>query len=198
MDSRTRARRALGTLAATIVAGGVFAAQAGAHAHVSPSIVQQGQSETYTLVVPTEGDAQTTAVELTVPQGFQIGSFEAAPGWKREVQATGTGDEAVVSKVTWTGGHVPEPEAAYLRFQGSSDKAGDYAFKVRQTYSDGKVEEWTGPESSDSPAPIVQVKESLGGGGGTDTLTVVALILAALALLLGVAGLAQRGGRSLT
>src|SRR4051812_24863807 len=107
MYSSTRARRALGALAATLLAGGAFAAQASAHAHVSPSIVQKGQSETYTLVVPTEGTADTTSVELTVPAGFQIGSFEAAPGWKREVVATGEGDEAVVSKVTWTGGKVP-------------------------------------------------------------------------------------------
>jgi uncharacterized protein YcnI len=198
MHSSTRARRALGVFAAATLASGVLAAQAGAHAHVSPSIVQKGQSETYTLVVPSEGTADTTAVELTVPEGFQIGSFEAAPGWKRQVVATGEGDEAVVSKVTWTGGKVAEPEAAYLRFQGSSEKAGNFAFKVRQTYSDGKVEEWTGPESSDTPAPVVEVKDSLGGGGGTDTLTVIALIVAGLALLLGLAGLAGRGGRSLT
>ena len=33
-----------------------------------------------------EGDATTTKVVLTVPDGFSIDSFVAAPGWKRDVQ----------------------------------------------------------------------------------------------------------------
>jgi uncharacterized protein YcnI len=197
----THARRTAGVLVTAIGLSGAFAAQAGAHAHVSPSVVQKGRSETFTVVVPTEGTANTASVEVTVPEGFQIGSFEAAPGWKRSVKATGEGDEAIVSKVTWTGGKVPEPEAAYLRFQGEATKSGDYAFQVRQTYSDGKVEDWTGAASSETPAPIVQVKDALGGGGSeksSNTLAVIALILGIVALLLGLAGLAGRGGRSLT
>lgn len=197
----THARKAAGVLMTTAGLCGVFAAQAGAHAHVSPSVVQKGHSETFTVVVPTEGTANTKSVEVTVPDGFQVGSFEAAPGWKRSVKATGESDEAVVSKVTWTGGKVPEGEAAYLRFQGAAAKSGDYAFKVRQTYSDGKVVDWTGAESSETPAPVVQAVDSLGGGGAkksSNTLAVIALIVGIVALLLGLVGLAGRGGRSLT
>ena len=87
--STTHVRRALAVLGTSMLFGGLTAAQASAHAHVSPSIVQKGQSETYTVVVPTEGASDTTTVEVTVPDGFQIGSFEAAPGWKRSVVATG-------------------------------------------------------------------------------------------------------------
>ncbi|MDX6690880.1 MAG: hypothetical protein QOG15_2337 [Solirubrobacteraceae bacterium] len=196
------ARRVAGVLVSTIGFTGALVAQAEAHSHVSPSVVQKGHSETFTVVVPTEGTADTASVEVTVPAGFQIGSFEAAPGWKRSVKATGQGDEAVVSKVTWTGGKVPEGEAAYLRFQGEATKSGDYAFKVRQTYSDGKVADWTGAASSDTPAPIVTVKDSLGGGGSStsssNTLAVIALVVGILALLIGLAGMARRGGRSLT
>jgi uncharacterized protein YcnI len=193
-------RRAVGVLVTAVSVSCAFATEAGAHAHVSPSVVQKDASETYTVVVPTEGTATTSAVELTVPQGFQVGSFEAQPGWKRTVKATGEGDEAVVSKVTWSGGKVPEGEAAYLRFQGRATKSGDYAFKVRQTYSDGKVEDWTGPASSEAPAPVVQVKDSLGGGDSksSNTLALVALIAAIVALLLGVVAMLARGGRSLT
>ncbi|MFL5845468.1 MAG: DUF1775 domain-containing protein [Solirubrobacteraceae bacterium] len=198
-----RARTALGILATTIVAGGAFAAQAGAHAHVSPSVVQKG-SENFTLVVPSEG-GDTVSVELTVPDGFQIGSFEATPGVKREVVAEGEGDEAVISKVTWTGLKVPEGEAAYLRFQGRSEDAGDFALAVKQIYADGKVANWAGDEKSDEPAPHVVAVDSLGGAsasgsgdGGSSTTGTIALIVAILALLLGIAGLARRGGRSLT
>lgn len=214
-----RARTALGIIAATIAAGGVFAAQAGAHARVSPSLTQLGTSNVYTLVVPTESEtAKTTEVEMTVPEGFSIGSFEATPGVKREVVASGSGDEATISKVTWTGLNIPSGEGAFLRFSGRTEDAGDFKFLVTQTYSDGSVEEWTGDEDSDTPAPIVNVVESLGnaevstddhhGDGGdkasggddgdSDTMGTIALILAIVALLLGLVGLARRGGRSLT
>jgi uncharacterized protein YcnI len=208
-----RARTALGIFAATIAAGGLFAAQAGAHARVSPSLTQLGTSNVYTLVVPTESEtATTTEVEMTVPAGFSIGTFEAIPGVKREVVAEGTGDEATISKVTWTGLDVPSGEGAFLRFSGRTEDAGDFKFLVTQTYSDGKVSEWTGTEDSDSPAPIVSVVDSLGAAGGDQAATsgeasdddggnttgTIALILAILALLLGLAGLVRRGSRSLT
>jgi uncharacterized protein YcnI len=189
--------RPLSLAAAAVLLVLAFAPDAFAHAHVSPSVVEAGHSETFTVVVPTEGSASTTEVEVTVPDGFQVGSFEAAPGWKRSVVATGEGDEAVVSKVTWTGGKVPEPEAAYLRFQGEAEKAGDYTFKVRQTYDNGEVENWADGPDAETPAPVVTVADSL-GGGGTDALTVIALILGAAGLLVGGAALARRGGRSLT
>ena len=192
----TRTRGVLGVLAAALAASGLLAAQAGAHAHVSPSIVQKG-SENFTLVVPSEGGT-TTSVQVDVPDGLQIGAFEPLPGVKRTAVATGTGDEAVVSQVTWTGLKVPDGEAAYLRFQGSIEKAGDFALKVRQTYADGKVSDWSGPESSDSPAPRLEAVDELAAGGSSSTTGTIALIVAILALLLGLAAVARRGGRPLT
>ena len=196
MHRSTHMRKGLGVLALTIAIGGAFAAQAGAHAHISPSVVQKG-SENFTLVVPSEGGT-TTSVQITVPDGLQIGSFESVPGVKRSVVATGTGDEAVVSQVTWSGLKVPDGEAAYLRFQGRTEKSGTFALKVKQTYADGKVDDWSGPESSDSPAPTLKAVDELGGGGGSQTMGTIALIVAIVALLLGLAAVARRGGRSLT
>jgi len=60
---------------------------------------------------------------------------------------------------------------------------------VRQTYSDGSVVDWNGPESSDAPSPFIELKSSLDGGGGSDTLALVALALGAVALLVAVLGL---------
>ena len=86
----------------------VFADAAFAHAVISPPVAKAKVLQVYTLSVPTEEeDATTTEIELTVPDGFSIDSFAPSPGWKREVQATGSGEEAVVQKVTWTGGKVP-------------------------------------------------------------------------------------------
>lgn len=197
--ANARTRRATMALAGVAVVGlGAAAPPAMAHAHVSPSVVQRGHSETFTLVVPTEGQATTSAVELTVPGGFQLGSFEAAPGWKRSVRQTGSGDEAIVSKVAWAGGSVPGGEAAYLRFQGVADRSGPYAFKVRQTYSDGRVVEWTGSEGSDTPAPVVSVVDTITGDDGKSSTATIALVVAILALLVAIGALALRSGRPLT
>ena len=40
-----------------------------------------------------------------------------------------------------------------------------YTFQVEQTYSDGSIVNWAGPESSAAPAPTIEAESSLGGGG---------------------------------
>ena len=163
------------------------------HAALSPPVAKANVLQQFTLSVPTEEEgATTTSVELAVPSGFAIDSFEPSPGWKRIEQATGSGEEKVVQKVTWTGGSVPTDEDSVFRFNASLGSSKTYTLNVRQTYSDGKVVDWTGNESSDTPAPLVEGVSSR-GGGGTTTLTIVALIVGAVGVLLGIAGLATRG-----
>jgi uncharacterized protein YcnI len=177
---------------------GIAAAQAQAHAVVSPPVAKSGVLQQFTLSVPTEEEgASTTKIELDVPSGFAVDSFEAAPGWKRQVVAQGSGEEAVVQKIVWTGGHVPTEEDSVFHINGSATKNQTYKFRVLQTYSNGKVVDWSGPESSDNPSPVVEAKSALGGGGSSNTLGVIALIVAALALVLALVGLAG-GRRSLT
>jgi len=194
MTRRTRT----GVLALAAVAALVFAAAASAHAIVSPAVALDKKLQQFTLSVPTEKEGLTTTeIELTVPSGFAIDSFEPAPaGWKQQVQSTGSGESAIVQKVTWTGGDVPTDEDAVFRFNASTSGAKTYTFDVRQTYSDGSVVEWSGPESSDTPAPTIEAVSSL-GGGSSSTLAIVALAVGILALLVGIVGLATRGGRSL-
>ena len=156
-------------------------------------------AQQFTLSVPTEeAGATTTKIELTVPPGFAIDSFEPTPsGWKQQVQANGSGDSAVVQTVTWTGGATPTDEDSVFRFNASTGGAKTYTFDVRQTYSNGKVVDWNGTESSDTPAPTVEAVSSL-GGGGSSTLAIVALALGGLALVVSVVGLVARsGGREL-
>ena len=180
-----------------VAAGGALTlvGSALAHAEVSPTIVVSKKTEFFTLAVPTEKEnAATTQVEFTPPSGFSIDSFAPAAGWKREAQTTGTGENTVIQKVTWTGGKVPTEEDAVFQFLASTDAAKTYSFKVRQTYLDGTVVDWTGPESSDTPAPTIEAKSSL-GGGGSNTLGIVALAVAVLALVAAVAGLVGKSGR---
>jgi uncharacterized protein YcnI len=175
----------------------VGAGSAWAHAEVSPAIAPAKHAQVYTLAVPTEKEnAQTTQIELTVPDGFGIDSFVPSPGWKRNVQQTGSGEEAVIQKVTWTGGKVPTGEDAAFSFLATATSSKTYTFQVRQTYSDGSVVDWAGPESSDTPAPTVEAKSSF-GGGGSSTLALIALIIGAVGVVVGGVALLAGGRRAL-
>jgi uncharacterized protein YcnI len=190
-----RHRIALGVLVALTAL--TFTAVASAHARLSPPVAVAKELQLFTLAVPTEkANAQTTSIELTLPVGFSIDSFVPAAGWKRNVQTTGSGDAAVIQKVTWTGGSVPTGEDSAFSFLAIAAAASKtYTFSVRQTYSDGSVVDWAGPESADAPAPTVKAVSSF--GGGTSTLSIVALALAAIALIVSLVGLFARGGRTL-
>jgi len=185
--------RALVGLAAVCV-GLATASTAWAHAEISPPVTKSKTLQLFTLAVPTEKAAlTTTAIELTPPSGFGIDSFVPSPGWKRVVKQTGSGNSAVIQNITWTGGHVPTGEDSVFQFLASPDSSKTYTFKVRQSYSDGSVVDWSGPESSDAPAPVIEAKSSL-GGGGSSTLAIVALVVAVIAAALAVVALVTRGG----
>jgi uncharacterized protein YcnI len=191
----TKEKRIVKTFLALAVAALVVPAAASAHAHVSPPLVLKGESQVYTLAVPTEKEGlETTQIELTPPEGFSIDSFVPAPGWKRTVQQTGAGEDAVITKVVWTGGKVPTGEDAAFSFLGRAADAKTYTFGVRQTYSDGSVVDWSGPESSDTPSPTIEAKSSF-GGGSSSTLTIVALVLGVIGIVLGGVALLSGGGR---
>jgi uncharacterized protein YcnI len=164
-----------------------------AHARVSPAVSVSGKLQLYSLAVPTEKAGLTTAkIVMTVPAGFGIDSFAPPPpGWTAQLQQSGSGNNAVITQVTWTGGKTPTGEDSLFQFLAQPASAKTYAFHVQQTYSDGSIVDWAGPESSDAPAPTIEVKDSL-GGGGVSVLTIVALIIGALGLAAG--GFALLGG----
>src|SRR5437899_8407174 len=114
-----RKQLALGALVA--FAALATAESAAAHARMSPPIALAKEGQVFTLAVPTEKEgATTTSIELTPSAGFSIDSFLPAAGWKRTVQQTGSGEEAVITKVTWTGGAVPTGEDAAFSFLAST------------------------------------------------------------------------------
>ena len=172
----------------------VVATSASAHPRISPPVALAKAGTLFSLVVPTETDGLTTTkVVLTLPAGFSIDSFVASPGWTRSVVATGSGEAAVIQKVTWTGGKTPTGEDSLFQFLGQAAASKTYAFGVEQTYSDGSIVNWDGPESSDTPTATITAKSSL-GGGGSSPLALIALALAAVALIVGGVGLVGGGG----
>jgi uncharacterized protein YcnI len=185
--------------AVVVVLAAVVAGSAFAHAEMSPPVALASAAQLFTLAVPTEKeDATTTRIVLTVPDGFSIDSFAPAAGWKREVQATGSGEDTVIQKVTWTGGAVPAEEDAVFQFLALAKDAKTYTFQVEQTYSDGEVADWSGAEDSDTPAPTVEAVSSLGDGGdSSSTLAIVALVVGVIGVVLGGIALARGSGRTL-
>ena len=172
----------------------LFPALASAHASVSPAVSLSNQLQLYSLAVPTEKDGVTTTkVVMTVHDGFGIDSFVPPPrGWRQRVQQTGSGESAVITQVTWTGGRTPTGRDSVFEFLAQPASAKTYTFQVQQTSSDGSIANWSGPASSDSPAPTIRAAKSL-GGGGSSTLSIVALVVGALGLLAGGFALVSRG-----
>ena len=195
MTRRFRGPRRTAALSALALAGAlVIASTASAHARISPAVSVSKELQLYSLAVPTEKEnVSTTAIELTVPTGFSIDSFVPSPGWQRKIQSTGSGENAVVQKVTWTGGKVPTEEDSLFQFLAQPASTGTYTFQVRQTYSDGSIVTWADPESGADPAPAIEVKSSL-GGGGVPVLTIFALIAGIIGILVGGFALVSRGG----
>jgi len=198
-------------------------AVAGAHVTVQPNTATAGAFTRLDVRVPNEQDkASTTKVQLKLPDGFVFASYEPVPGWNVKVGKTKlakpvkTDDGEVteqVSTITWTaqGDRNGIPPGAFRDFGLSVQvpgKAGDkLTFKAVQTYSNGEVVRWIGPEGSDAPAPIVSVEAASDTGtaapattpapakpasssssdsGSSDTLSIIALIA-------GIAGLAAGG-----
>ena len=193
MNLKSLAGRA--TLAAVVagVVGMWLPALASAHARVSPAVSLSGKLQLYSLAVPTEKSGLTTTnLVMTVPSGLGIDSFvPPSPPWHVQLAQTGSGDNAVVTKVTLTGGNTPTGEDTLFQFLAQPASAKTYTFQVQQTYSDGSIVNWAGSESSAYPAPTIQAVSSL-GGGGVSLLTIIALVVGVLGLLAG--GFALIGG----
>jgi len=178
-----RVRRYLVVCALAAAAALVAASGAWAHAELTPAVVVSKHAQEFGLLVPTEKEsATTTSIELTVPSGFAIDSFVPSPGWKRTEQTKGSGEEAIVQMVTWTGGKVPTGEDAAFHFLATPNDSKTYDFEVR-----------SGPESSDTPAPTIQAKSSF--GGSSSLLAIVALAVAGVALLVAAVAALAGGGR---
>ena len=172
-------------------------------------------------------DAATTKVDVKFPPGFAEASYERVPGWSIKVtkaklaKPIRTDDGPVtegVSRITWTAKSTTDgiPPGAFQDFGLSVQvpgKAGDtLTFKALQTYSNGTVVRWIGAKGSDTPAPTVRVAQAGDGeasappapaakapssGGSSNDLAITALIVGALGLITGMAGLmaARRGRR---
>ena len=121
--NRRRVARRRGDRARRWVAFLTVTSAAFAHAALSPPVAETGVLQQFTLAVPTEKEgATTTEIQLTVPAGVAIDSFEPEPGWKRTVSASGSGEAAVVNRSPGRAAPCPPTRTAVFRFQATLDR----------------------------------------------------------------------------
>ena len=140
-----------------------------AHVVVSPEEVPAGSYEKLTVSVPTERDVPTTEVRVEVPEGFEVLGVQPEPGWSYDFEEEG----GTITAITWSGGEIAPREFQEFRFQTRTpEEGGEFAWNAFQTYENGEVVEWSGPEGSEEEASLVRVAEGSGGAeGGSDAAT---------------------------
>jgi uncharacterized protein YcnI len=181
--------------AGVLVAALALAPSAFAHAELFPNQIPSGDGYLLSLAVPNEKDnASTTQIQLTMPADFDLEHVAPVPGWTVSVagQHKVKGELQGGNSITWKG-ELDGTKLAVLPFVGVPKKAQQYAFTVRQTYSDGSVVLWNGDESSETPAAHItasaEQSSSGGGSGSSKTIAIIALIVGGLGLVVGGAGL---------
>ena len=167
------------TAAAVLAAALALPAAASAHVTLQPSTAPADGFTRLDVRVPNErDDAATVKVDVQLPPGFAFVSYEPRPGWKVAVKRAkaeqpievegGFEVDEEVRQITWSGGRIGPGEFVDfgLSLRMPKGEAGDkLTFKALQTYDDGDVVRWIGPEDADEPAPIVTLTGASSGGG---------------------------------
>jgi uncharacterized protein len=190
-------------LFAALAAATIAPATAQAHVTLQPGTAPAGQFTRLDVRVPNErDDANTTKIEVQLPDGFASASYEPVPGWSVEVETGAletpiqTDDGEItegVKQITWTADSDEDgiPPGAFqdfgLSFRVPGEAGDTLEFKALQTYAGGEVVRWIGAEGSDNPAAVVTVVEPSGsdaashGGGASEEATPAATNAAAAA-----------------
>lgn len=192
-------------LALAVAAGSlVIPAFASAHVTIKPEALPAGGYARIDVRVPNESDkASTDRVEVQMPDGFAGVSYAPVPGWETDVKTSGTGQQ--VDTITWTaaegnGGIAPGQFQDFGLSVKMPDSPGEtLTFPAVQSYSDGEVVRWIGSPDSEEPAPTVALGAPAEDGHGAtapgddQTLVIIGLVAAVLALILAAVALLRRG-----
>ncbi|HJQ07940.1 MAG TPA: DUF1775 domain-containing protein [Candidatus Saccharimonadales bacterium] len=120
-----------------------FVGVASAHVTVRPGEALTGAFMTFNVGVPVEKDMPTTAVKLEVPAGLGHVIPTVKSGWTIQVEKEGSGEEAVVKSITWSGNEIGAGYRDDFTFSAKTpDKATELQWKAYQIYSDGNVVAW--------------------------------------------------------
>jgi len=186
----------------SLVAGLVAAGSAFAHVTVKPNEAGMGAFQTFTVGVPVEKDIPTVGMRLVIPEGLNYVTPNVKPGWKIDVKKSGSGEDAAVTEISWTGGSIPAGQRDEFAFSAQVPaQETTVQWKAYQTYQDGSIVSWdqapsSHEEESENSGPYSETKivndlsgSSTGKAATADrkpfVISVAALAVALLALARG-------------
>jgi uncharacterized protein YcnI len=179
---------------------GVFAAgflittSVSAHVTVKPNQVGVGVFQSFSVGVPVEKDVPTVGVRLVIPEGLEYVTPNVKPGWKITVTKDGTGEDAKVTEINWTGGSIPAGQRDDFVFSAKAPIAAtNVSWKAYQTYRDGTVVSWdqdptlpmtetAGPYSTTAVVDDLAADEPKEKNNTSLTLSIIALVLSVIAI----------------
>ena len=142
---------------AVLIASLIVAASAFGHVRVAPRESAAGATEHYTMSVPTERQSPTVRIEIQFPAAIRVASLAPAPGWKAEEKKDAGGK---IIGAVWIGGSIAFADRMDFHFDATNPASEmKLEWKVIQIYEDGTRSEWTGPESSRTPASVTTIKK---------------------------------------
>jgi uncharacterized protein YcnI len=133
----------------------VGAPAAWGHAEFDQKNARANAEQGFSLKVPEErGDKlHNTKVVLAVPDGWTATRCEDKASWGCAISPASSGRPAVV---TWTRQSPGGDEVFRLSLR--TGARGRVSVPVHQTYSDGQTMRWDGPEDSEYPAPVIEIR----------------------------------------
>jgi uncharacterized protein YcnI len=180
---------------------------ASAHVVVRPAEALTAGFQTFTVSTPNEKDVPSTSLKLLIPNGLKEVSPTAKPGWQIDVEKAGSGEQANVTAITWSGSAIPVGFREDFTFSAQVPaKATELQWKAFQAYENGETIAWDlakdqqpkktdgSPDFSKSgPFSVTKVTTETEADARlkqTEQATADAKIAAKRALYIGVAGLA--------
>ncbi len=127
------------------------ATAAQAHVKIRPAESKSGATETYTIVVPTEGKVATTSIELEAPSDVEIVSIESSP---REMRTSGDH-----TSITWATLIAPGEHREFRIVAKNPATGGQIAWTAHQHFADGTVTDWieTPGPGARRPGPLTKL-----------------------------------------
>jgi uncharacterized protein YcnI len=121
----------------------VITSNAFAHVTVKPAEVVSSGFQTFSVNVPNEKDISTVSVRVLIPEGLAYVQPTQKAGWQISVEKEGSGLDASVTSITWSGNEVKADFRDEFTFSGQvPDKTTELQWKAYQTYADGSVVAW--------------------------------------------------------
>ena len=148
----------LTSLAVTLgVLSAFVSAPVSAHVAVKPTEVLTAGFQIFSIDVGNEKDQPVTGLKLLIPEGLSDVTPTQKQGWQITVDKVGSGENATVKSIEWTGGAIDVGLRDDFSFSAEvPDKATELQWKAYQTYQDGTVVSWDQPpkaeESDDDSA----------------------------------------------